>query len=342
VVGAVVLAELVGLTVMGRKSDEVSVTVAETNPAPVTPSGERPANGPEYLSSFTPPAGMAWSDVRVSAQDGMPQALIPAGEFLMGTTPEQLQAALKIEGMKAEYAEDEQPAKQVHVSAYWMDLHEVTVAQYQAFCQATGREMDTEYNKDARHPVVDVSWDGATAYAEWVGRELPTEAQWETAARGGTTTAYPWGDVWDAKRANGRSGGPGTTTAVASYPPNGYGLYDLIGNVSEWCRDGYDVGWCGKMPARDPVNETHATDRVLRGGSWFVTQQTLRVASRSGLYPGGRDIGLGFRCAASAPKAAPFRVERRPEPVWCESAGCVEGSRSPPAVARAVERRVGR
>jgi len=258
---------------------------------------------------------MAWSDVRVSAQDGMPQALIPAGEFLMGTTPEQLQAALKIEGMKAEYAEDEQPAKQVHVSAYWMDLHEVTVAQYQAFCQATGREMDTEYNKDARHPVVDVSWDGATAYAEWVGRELPTEAQWETAARGGTTTAYPWGDVWDAKRANGRSGGPGTTTAVASYPPNGYGLYDLIGNVSEWCRTG--TTWAGAGRCRHGIRLMKRTQQTVSCGVAPGSSPSRPCAWRAGpgSLPGRPRHRPRVPVRRVRAQGCPVRVERRPEPV---------------------------
>ncbi len=255
----------------------------QPTPTPAPVGGQRPANWPDYLSSYTPPAGMSWSSYRVSAKDDMPQVLIPAGEFLMGSPANE-----------PDRSDDEGPQKNVYVSAFWMDLHEVTVAQYQAFCDATGRQMEAEYNKDARHPVGTVSWEDATAYAQWAGRQLPTEAQWEKAARGGTTTVYPWGDTFNAAKANNNGQG---TTPVVSYAPNGYGLYDMIGNVWEWCRDWYDEGWYGKMPTRDPVNETQTTTRVLRGGSWYDYPRTLRVALRTRSAPDGRGRGIGFRCS---------------------------------------------
>ncbi|NUP99303.1 MAG: SUMF1/EgtB/PvdO family nonheme iron enzyme, partial [Armatimonadetes bacterium] len=184
----------------------------------------RPANWPAHLNHFAPPPGMSWSSFRVSPVDGMPQALIPAGEFTMGTTPEQLQAAMRIEGMRPLYGGPEQPAKRVHVSAFWMDLHEVTNEQYCRFLNDGGITLDdwidvlgAESNASwarnlgsgidregttwrpvpgrEQHPVVWVSWEGAAAYARWAGRQLPTEAQWEKAARGGQEgRLFVWGD----------------------------------------------------------------------------------------------------------------------------------------------------
>ncbi len=241
-----------------------------------------PPGWPEYLRNYEPVPGIQY---RVSPKDGMPQVLIPAGEFLMGSPPNEKNRQ-----------DDEGPQKRVFVSAFWMDLHEVTVGQYKKFCQATKRQMDTQYNKDDRHPVVVVSWDDASAYATWAGRELPTEAQWEKAARGGTTTAYPWGDTFDAAKANNGGG----TKPVGSYAPNGFGLFDMSGNVWEWCRDWYDEGWYAKMPGQDPVNTTRSNARVCRGGSWNLNPSFLRAADRNWATPDVRNDNLGFRCAAPA------------------------------------------
>ena len=317
-------------------------------PAWDLPKSLKPANWPDYLSSFTPPQGMSWSSYRVSPKDGMPQVLIPAGEFLMGTTPEQLQAALRIEGMKAEYAADEQPQKRVHLSAYWMDLHEVTNQQYcrflndrpgdvqQGWFDAAGAESNAEWAQKylgsgiernggtyrpvagrEQQPVVWVSWDGARAYAAWAGRELPTEAQWEKAARGGQEgRMFVWGDNLRPPEGAGNLGdetakqrwsdwtifsgytdGYATTSPACAFSANGYGLYDMAGNVWEWCRDWYDEGWYARMPGRDPLNETKATYRVLRGGSWINNPRDLRVGYRYRHTPDNRVVTIGFRCS---------------------------------------------
>lgn len=252
-------------------------------PTPPTSLNKRPANWPEYLRDFQPPQGLTWASFRVSPKDGMPQVLIPAGEFLMGSPPGE-----------AGRTDDEGPQKRVYVSAFWMDVHEVTVAQYARFCQATGRQMDTQFNKTTTHPVVMVSWVDATAYAAWAGRELPTEAQWEKAARGGTTTAYPWGDAFNGTLANNGGG----TKRVGSYAPNRSGLFDMIGNVFEWCRDTYEEDWYRRMPARDPFNAGNTdSSPVLRGGSWGGSPVYQRVANRDRATPGTRGGDLGFRCA---------------------------------------------
>lgn len=376
----------------GRESRQEAVTVLGGKtvrlPAWDLPVSLKPAGWPDYLSSFTPPAGMDWSSFRVSAKDGMPQVLIPAGEFTVGSTKAEqewaYQEAVKAlgDGAQRSWFESEGPQKQVTLSAYWMDVHEVTNEQYCRFLNS--RQPNEAERKEwvylvgeqqrnylepqleqrggryapvagkERYPVIWVTWTGAQAYADWAGRALPTEAQWERAARGGRQTKYVWGDSdtppagagnlcdekavarWTDWRAPGKyfpgyNDGYETTSPVCAFRPNGYGLYDLAGNVLEWCRDWYADDWYSKMPSRDPENATQGNARVVRGGSWLSNPGDLRVSNRLRNTPDNRNNNLGFRCAASAPKAAPFRAERRPESAWCESAERVEGSLSPAA-----------
>ena len=141
----------------------------------------------------------------------------------------------------------------------------------------------------------DVSWDDASAYAQWAGRQLPTEAQWERAARGGLDgQQYRWGDGFDAaKCANNKT----STEPVGSYPPNGFGLYDMAGNVWQWCRDWYDKDWYAAMPGVNLENTTQGKYRVKRGGSWGSGARDLRGASRDNGRPDlRRDLNIGFRC----------------------------------------------
>ena len=247
--------------------------------------------------------------------------LIPAGEFLMGSY---------------DGKDDEQPVHTVYVDAFYMDTYQVTNAQFKAFVDANPQwqknNIPDKYHYIAaaylrhwsgnsypsgqgNHPVVYVSWSAAMAYAQWVGKRLPTEAEWEKAARGGLAgQKYPWGNDVDTTKAN-YDMEIGGTTPVGSYAPNGYGLYDMAGNVWEWCLDEYDAGFYARSPLRNPiaggasasqiVNEfTHVkTSRVLRGGSWDGSARGLRVAARYVLTPTLRyvltptDGNFGFRCA---------------------------------------------
>ncbi|MBI2300079.1 MAG: formylglycine-generating enzyme family protein, partial [Armatimonadetes bacterium] len=247
-------------------------------PAPVTPAATLPADWPPaYLEKWRNrlPKGL----YRIRAIDGMPQVLIPAGEFLMGSPRGQFGEA------------DERPQKRVYESAFWIDQHEVTVGQYRRFCRAAGKQMASG-NSDDTHPVVNVDWNDADAYAKWAGGSLLTEAQWEKAARGGLEgMAYPWGNEFDEAKANNGNG----TKPVASYAPNGYGLFDMAGNVWEWCADWYYAAWYAKMPTKDPVNTTQSGGRVVRGGSWGSDASYLRVADR-GYGPVYRHGDVGFRC----------------------------------------------
>jgi sulfatase modifying factor 1 len=259
-------------------------------------------------------------------------ALIPAGVFLMGSRDQ---------------APDESPVHPVAVAAFWMDRHEVTVAEFGRFVAATGYRTEAERfgwsgvfdttrgewtradGSDWRRPegpgskappeepVTQVSWNDAAAFARWAGKRLPTEAEWEHAARGGLAgRTYAWGDElrpggrvmanwWQGVFPSHDTGEDGYRgrAPVGRFPPNGYGLYDVIGNVWEWCADWYDAAYYRRSPARDPRGPETGTERVMRGGSWMCSENfcsNYRVASRSHATPDSGLDNLGFRCARDA------------------------------------------
>ena len=205
--------------------------------------------------------------------------LIPEGWFLMGS-PE------------GEGDSDEHPQHKVWVDAFWIDRCEVTNAQYEKFMKATGHRAPRYWDNDSfnkpDYPVVGVSWDDAVAYCNWAGKRLPTEVEWEKAARGGLVGKdYPWGDNISHDNANyDGTGGRDrwdNTSPVGSFPPNGYGLYDMAGNVYEWCADWYDEDYYRSSPERNPKGPNTGDRRLLRGGSWVGSTNGLRCASRSGV-----------------------------------------------------------
>ena len=243
--------------------------------------------------------------------------LIPAGTFQMGSDD-------------ANASDDEQPVHPVHLEAFFMDIYPVTNEQYREFLNA-----NPEWRKDgidskfhagnyllpwdgfgyppgkANHPVTYVSWYAALAYAISKGKRLPTEAEWEYAARGGLAgQTYPWGNDISPYRAN-YEGHLGNTTAVGQYSANGYGLYDMAGNVREWCFDLYRASfYAGSQDSRNPICGSHPLQkladlsslafsygpRVSRGGSWKGSPGNLRVANRYRNKPIYASSHLGFRC----------------------------------------------
>ena len=235
----------------------------------------------------------------ITGKDGVSMVLIPAGEFQMGSSNGD---------------DDEKPIHTVYVDALYMDKYEVANAQYRKFIEATGHREPGRWNdfrfNQANQPVVGVSWHDAMAYAQWAGKHLPTEAEWEKAARGGLKgTMYPWGDSIDLIHKSKANYGNivGRTTLVGKYALNGYGLYDMTGNVWEWCLDKYDSNFYSKSPKRNPFsggsiasvisNFTNIiTSRVLRGGSWVSPSNSMRVANREGSNPTYSYDGFGFRC----------------------------------------------
>ena len=282
-------------------------TVGTTPPSVTVPPVPQPTvpQQPSVPQQPTPPAGMV---------------LIPAGDFKMGSED-------------AEALPSEQPIHTVHVDAFYMDKYEVTNLDYKKFVLANPQWQKSRIPKalhsgsylkhwtgnnyptgKANHPVTYVSWYAAMAYAKWAGKRLPTEAEWEKAARGGKSgLKYPWGNTISSDRANYGSN-VGDTTVVGKYSANGYGLYDMCGNVYEWCLDAYDENFYFSSPRRNPLSDVNTLSnavliindytniksrRVFRGGSWFHLARPARVAYRSHSTPTGVNGNIGFRCARS-------------------------------------------
>lgn len=200
--------------------------------------------------------------------------------------------------------DDEKPVHKVYLDAFYMDRYEVTNAQYRKFMDATGHRAplhwdDSRYNAPDQ-PVVGVNWHNVSAYTKWAGKRLPTEAEWEKAVRGGLTgKKYPCGDKFthDGANCNGTGGRNRWeyTAPVGSFSPNGYGLYDMSGNVREWCADWY--GSYSSSPQNNPTGPGSGAWRVLRGGSWHCRDDCLRCANRYGYFPSETCNLIGFRCA---------------------------------------------
>jgi formylglycine-generating enzyme required for sulfatase activity len=257
-------------------------------------------------------------------RDGLTYVRIPAGRFLMGCN--------------TVCEPDEQPSHEVTLTQdFWLAETEVTVEAYRTFVRAKGGSMPPQISRpeadpgqfnpqwrDGDHPIVNVSHDEASSYCRWVGGslpwsrgDLPTEAQWEFAARGGTAgSSFPWGDQISRDKANygykspdgriyPRASERGArdrwlfTSPVKSFEPNAFGLYDMVGNVQEWCRDAfrkYDA-----TPSIDPSTAPagRSEERVVRGGSFLYDQDDSRVENRSKNPPDGRYPDTGFRCVLS-------------------------------------------
>ncbi len=219
-------------------------------------------------------------------KDGSVLVLVPAGEFEMG-----------------DGKDNDCPKHRVSLDAYYIGVCCVTNAQYARFVKETrrveGGKWEVERGKED-HPAVNVSWDDATAYAKWAGCALPTEAQWEKAARGPAGLVYPWGNEWDEKKCrNSVNRGSGETCAVWEYPAgaSGYGTLNQSGNVWEWCRDWYgDNYYSAAGAAKNPVGPARGSRRVHRGGSWLrVDASDFRGAYRCRDDPARRAGNQGFR-----------------------------------------------
>jgi sulfatase modifying factor 1 len=259
------------------------------------------ASGDAVVSSLSAPAVVAPSALPAPALElyarrtralcpiaGMEMILIPAGEFIMGSNDR----------------DNEKPVHKVFLDSYYIMKTPVTVKQYKTFCTATGRALPKKphWGWKADHPMVRVSWEDAVAFCAWAGIQLPTEAQWEKAARGTDGREYPWGNGWDASRCvNSVSDRVESPMWVGSYPQGAspYGVLDMSGNVWDWCADWYDEGYYQASPYQNPAGPANGQFRVLRGGSWgYLNQSVFRCAARGGNLPAFRGDNIGFRCCA--------------------------------------------
>ena len=305
---------------------------------PTEPVKPAPKVNPKAVVWRTPapPQSPHAGDVWVNPKDGMEMVYIPPGEFTLGTSGPQLDAWLKEHPAdKREWFKDEQPQCRVSLPGYWIGRTDVTNAQYLRFVRPTGHPAPDHWKggqapsglKD--FPVVNVSWDDASAYCAWAGDSLPTELQWEKAARGTDGRVFPWGNQWDRTRCRnfelimGRAfaspderdaailnwlhahdpirEGP---TAVGPYPAGAspYGCLDMAGNVWEWCADWYDGTAYGRYARGDLTPPKTREFKVLRGGSWNSSDPWgFRCAKRGISHPVIRDNNAtGFRCARDA------------------------------------------
>lgn len=234
-----------------------------------------------------------------------PMALIPAGEFIMGADSE---------------FSNERPRRSIYLKPYYIDKGEVTNAEYKKFADATGRRApyvkafwaapfnwtDGTYPPGrGDYPVVLVSWSDAAAYAKWAGKRLPTEAEWEKAARGTDGRRWPWGNTWDPNKCNTEESFINSTQPAFSFPAgkSSYDCYNMAGNVTEWVADWYDERYYFRAPGRNPPGPPRTDTKVARGGAWDGNVHSYaRAGYRHYFPPNTKRANIGFRCAMDVEK----------------------------------------
>jgi formylglycine-generating enzyme required for sulfatase activity len=232
----------------------------------------------------------------VGPHDNSPMVLVHAGEFAMGSDRGQ---------------DDEQPVHRISVRAFYLDTYEVTVSRYAEFLTSQKPDSPFKWNEATggaheNKPVIGVNWYDARDYCRWVGKRLPTEAEWEMAARGTEGRIYPWGDVHPTKgHANAGQAiwrGYETLTNIGRYQlgktPDG--LYDMAGNLWEWVADWYDPSYYHFSPSDNPRGPSAGPLRALRGGAWNNDSKAIRSTNRAAYAPDARRNDVGFRCAREA------------------------------------------
>jgi formylglycine-generating enzyme required for sulfatase activity len=301
-------------------SGPVTTVAPSLEPSPVVPTPSPPR--PKPTIEIPPPRnapGESAGEVRTDAR-GIEQVWVPAGTFTMGTSAEEI-AALEAAGPPAWLSgafATEQPAHEVTITdGFWIDRYEVTNAAFDAFVDAGGYASEALWSDDGwawlgsrdvsrlplhcqgdvpEHPRMCLTWFEAEAYATWRGGRLPTEAEWEFAARGPESPAYPWGDTFDIERAN-------VVNSVAPKPVGSYpagaswvGALDMAGNAMEWVADWLDPAYYASSPAEDPPGPASGTVKVEKGGWWGSNEFVARAAYRHFEDPPTYgDKHIGFR-----------------------------------------------
>ncbi len=312
-------------------NSDTPIEAASTSETPTpTTTGETAAT--EFTPSTVPPLAATPVEeatptavaikTEIWPADGAEMVFVPAGEFVMGSET---------------LGDDERPVRLVYLDDFWLDRYEVTNEQFARFIEASGYETEAEkqgwgwvhtgseweevaganwrhprgpksdINNKSNHPVVLVGWRDANAYCEWADKRLPTEAEWEKAARGPTAEIgleqnYTWGDTFDTTRTNTKESSYDDTTPVGAFSPEGdspYGAADMAGNAWEWTADWYDDGYYAQALDANPTGPANGIDKVLRGGSWLFDQLYARTAFRYNLKPDYTYDFTGFRCSRS-------------------------------------------
>jgi eukaryotic-like serine/threonine-protein kinase len=296
--GSIVLIALLFWGISAFLKDRPFTNPQEQNTATATAPvlTKTPTNTPPPTFTSTPGIGGIGS---IYLSDGVTMLYVPAGTFSMGS----------------ETSSEEKPIHSVYLSAYYMDKFEVTNAAYKRCVEAGICDPPKQSNSFTRtayydnpefddHPVIYVDWNMAKTYCEWRGARLPTEAEWEKAARGTDGRTYPWGNDIGCDKVNYKSNCVGgDTTKIGSYIDgvSPYGMYDMAGNVWEWVNDWYDGSYYSTSPASNPQGPTLGQYRVLRGGTWYINDYYVRSASRFRSVPTSTYYDIGFRCALSQP-----------------------------------------
>jgi formylglycine-generating enzyme required for sulfatase activity len=293
-------------------------------PTAVLPSTYTPTPIPTLTPIPTPTPGPVLGDIWSRRADGMVMVYVPAGKFEMGADDEGVDYAMELcresrDDCERKWFAHEQPAHTVELDGFWIDRSEVTVGQYQrcveaGVCEKPAGWTDKEM-PELDLPVVNVSWFDAETYCKWAGARMPTEAQWEYAARGPESRVFPWGDEFDRTRLNycnagcesqyasrEFSDGYGGIAPVGSFPTGNSwcGAWDMAGNVWEWVADWYAGDYYVYAPARNPTGPSSGEYRVLRGGSMSDVPYAVRSSHRYGYLPDDTDHAVGFRCASDS------------------------------------------
>jgi len=246
----------------------------------------------------------------ITPKDAALMRLVPAGDFLMGTSDVEMeryrnQFPLRQNNRFA----NERPQHLVYLDAFYIDKFEVTNEQYQEFIAATGYSADSYLNRAPYNlpelPAIILNWEDAFAYTQWAEKRLPTEAEWEKAARGTDARIWPWGNEWAASKLNANDGtgekdGHAQTAPVGQYPQgvSPYGVHDMASNIWEWVADWYAPNYYQISPRQNPKGPPTGEYHVLRGGGWAENYDFTRCANRFGSNPGS--LLRGFRCAKDA------------------------------------------
>jgi len=283
-----------GTPAPGPAGEETPSGAAVATPTPIqivpTPTPKPPPPTPTSIPTPTPAPTTAGAEAPTAPPVAEMMVEIPAGEFTMGNDAGD---------------DDEKPAHTVPLEAFEIDMFEVTNADFAKFVEETGYQTGAEKAGEAgwrayaegkdNHPVVKVTWNDANAYCEWAGKRLPTEAEWEKAARGTDGRTYPWGNDWDPAKANTKESGFRGTVAVGSFAEgaSSYGVFDMAGNVWEWTAD-----WYQAYPDSAYQSEYFGEKfKVTRGGGWFQEEKLVTTYNRSATDSSAANDDLGFRCA---------------------------------------------